>query len=552
MIKFVLRTGVILFVLSLSAGWLYAQQDAVTPLQQGIAQSFQQRQAAGQPVPDYTFQGQFSGASNTGDLLNLTAVTEINFAGPHEAGFVQWPLMTVPGEFSSDTQATLTERDITAEFYAAVEQAHPGYLAQFPPGQEPRTLRITERIIQRPVDIMPTATTVTTNEAIVMGFTYIATFGDSITIFEQCVIAVCARVDVGYEISGVVGVRLPAEVKFSGPAEIGEWEAYSLSARLNPLNWTAAQYDAVGIAGEDGNEFVARLGVTFFIEVEVPLLGISRIEDDFEIGNASRSFRTPFGSNTRFPIPGIRNIPFAAVTVFNIITVNFGAGFEFNLTSDKITADWLVNTADNATGQGEIRFQQPNQAVAVGPVLVNDGPPSGVEVELSSFRYWFNRFMIDVFLNVDLDFIGIDVVDLPPIYLLTIDLSDIVDPIGLYVGDHVQCSWNFVCPRVGPDNVLLVTTTVNPNDTAPLLGYALVDTMTLSWQGVTWAQAYQLQLAPTPTFQGATSYDTGANLQFTTPTLPSGRHYWRVRAQRANGSWGGWSRPASFVIQLGS
>ena len=41
------------------------------------------------------------------------------------------------------------------------------------------------------------------------------------------------------------------------------------------------------------------------------------------------------------------------------------------------------------------------------------------------------------------------------------------------------------------------------------------------------------------------------NLELTISGIEDDTYYWRVRARDANGSWGQWSSPASFVLDSG-
>jgi hypothetical protein len=41
-----------------------------------------------------------------------------------------------------------------------------------------------------------------------------------------------------------------------------------------------------------------------------------------------------------------------------------------------------------------------------------------------------------------------------------------------------------------------------------------------------------------------------ADTLFVTPTLADGLYYWRVRAQKADSTWGAWSAVDSFVVDV--
>lgn len=78
-------------------------------------------------------------------------------------------------------------------------------------------------------------------------------------------------------------------------------------------------------------------------------------------------------------------------------------------------------------------------------------------------------------------------------------------------------------------------------------------TPTLSWSPVSWATAYELVVANNarftmPHYQNSAIDPDERSYTLTTP-LPNGTYSWRVRAQRANGTWGGWSSIGTFTVE---
>lgn len=546
------------------------QTSNLTPLQQGIMSTFKERAKSGISIPEIDYQSELSSSLSSGSITNaeliiMTSMTIINFAGPEQAGFDKWPPLIVPNEFVIDSQGQLGEVvgvDRTEEFQALIEQHAPNVLNQYEFGHEPRTLRITERLVFTPASSLfsPLASGgISTNENILMGFTYTVPTLEYMWGFSFCVFLVpCVDVGMGYELDGALGLRLPLQATLSGPSQISEWENYFLTAQIKPLNWAAHQYGNAGVAIEDGNEFVARFVGRIYANVTFGgvTLGIDyNCQTHHFCFNLGRSFATPFGPGTRFPIPRISNIPLGSIPVFDIIKVNIGVGLNFILTSTNITADWNVVTPDNAVGQGQITFTNPSKAVSLGPILVNDMPPNDVKVELSNFRYWFNRFEVEIFLNasvsIELPLFG--TIFTSPTYStppFLIDLSPIIGGLGLSVGGYIECSFDYSCLRLGPDNVLQLTSMINNINAAPVRNYSTSDTKTLTWNRITWATNYQVQIANNLTFSNPSTYDVGIVLEYTTPSLTIGRYYWRVRAQRLNGTWGTWSPSDSFIIDL--
>jgi chitodextrinase len=111
--------------------------------------------------------------------------------------------------------------------------------------------------------------------------------------------------------------------------------------------------------------------------------------------------------------------------------------------------------------------------------------------------------------------------------------------------------------RQGTNSPQLVLETAmrTPTDlpaAVPLRNRYVTHSPTLTWSRVTWVLNYQIQVDEQSDFARPLRYTTTVDdttLAVTVPFLPNGRYYWRVRAQRPDGSWGVWSRVDSFVIQ---
>lgn len=78
-------------------------------------------------------------------------------------------------------------------------------------------------------------------------------------------------------------------------------------------------------------------------------------------------------------------------------------------------------------------------------------------------------------------------------------------------------------------------------------------TPTLCWNRVTWAAEYELQVDSQLSFSSPLDYSQQVApdiLCRETSALTPGKHYWRVRAKRSSGTWGGWSAVETFVIAV--
>jgi hypothetical protein len=90
---------------------------------------------------------------------------------------------------------------------------------------------------------------------------------------------------------------------------------------------------------------------------------------------------------------------------------------------------------------------------------------------------------------------------------------------------------------------------------APSINYYTTATPTLTWNRVTWATGYQIQVDNNADFSSpaySNIITSGAILAQTMPTGPlhNGTWYWRVRARHSDGTWGTWSAAGTFVIEV--
>ncbi len=85
------------------------------------------------------------------------------------------------------------------------------------------------------------------------------------------------------------------------------------------------------------------------------------------------------------------------------------------------------------------------------------------------------------------------------------------------------------------------------------INYYTVANPTLTWNSISWAQAYQVQVDDNPGFSSIDKYDNPSIPPGTlsvAPPLDNGVWYWRVRAQRDDQTWGAWSAMQTFTVEL--
>ncbi|MEP6987761.1 MAG: fibronectin type III domain-containing protein, partial [Chloroflexota bacterium] len=92
------------------------------------------------------------------------------------------------------------------------------------------------------------------------------------------------------------------------------------------------------------------------------------------------------------------------------------------------------------------------------------------------------------------------------------------------------------------------------DSSAPAINYGTNSTFTLTWNRITWASGYQLQIDNNNDFSSLEYQNAGLsgnNLELTISGIEDDTYYWRIRARDANGIWGQWSSPATFVLDSG-
>ncbi len=89
------------------------------------------------------------------------------------------------------------------------------------------------------------------------------------------------------------------------------------------------------------------------------------------------------------------------------------------------------------------------------------------------------------------------------------------------------------------------------DNAAPYRAAQFTDHARLTWNPVTWAASYEIQVDDHHDFSSPVYHETGLNaaiLEKQTPPLPGGLYYWRVRAMAADGRPGAWSVTDTFVL----
>jgi len=101
------------------------------------------------------------------------------------------------------------------------------------------------------------------------------------------------------------------------------------------------------------------------------------------------------------------------------------------------------------------------------------------------------------------------------------------------------------------NNSVSASTRVNASSGIPPLYQYTIATPTLTWNSISWATGYQIEVDDNSGFANPNFHDNSIpsnTLSATTTLLTDGIWYWHVRAKKADGTWGGWSATGSFMI----
>ena len=88
---------------------------------------------------------------------------------------------------------------------------------------------------------------------------------------------------------------------------------------------------------------------------------------------------------------------------------------------------------------------------------------------------------------------------------------------------------------------------------APQLHYHTTASPVLTWNRITWATEYEVQVSIEETFTPPLSFTAvvpANTLGLPTQPLENGSYYWRIRAKRGDGTWGPWSEIGRFIVDV--
>jgi hypothetical protein len=215
---------------------------------------------------------------------------------------------------------------------------------------------------------------------------------------------------------------------------------------LKPVDFSAEDYERLGIPALEGNEAIANFSL--FLGINVYVIGIGIIDKPVEShldfiqlctdygGIDCGNFVTPFGADENgvpreFPLPDLILNPDLTQLKLNIAGFSIGIGLKVNpdFGSDKITADW--SATQSGAGNGEITYISASPAsFDIAPVQTSgfDTHPSAlnkVKLTIDNYKYYLTRQTLTLAANIQLSLLGYPLKNTEYYDLLNFDLTEI-------------------------------------------------------------------------------------------------------------------------------
>jgi hypothetical protein len=414
-------------------------QEGYTPLQNRIANSFANRKARGLATPSVSFEFASPQGSSVSAVrgrkygseegYSFTAITVIRYRGPAEAGLKEWPALTLSPEQSQKLR--VTQEEFRERYVVAKDKQAPGFWNRHKLGQEPRTYTIKERETvtypkARAAPAMSLSATTdvsalaTNQQDLVFGFSIdMPRIDDGVSFGIDDV----EELEFSWRVDWDFGIRLPVAGTINSVEPMLEGSTYSPTSSMAGLNYSAADYAAVGLPTQGGNEVFFRWLTQVCIEFSGAIdSGKQCAGPDIRRSN---DFTTPFGSGASVPFPTI-----------DLALYDYGiAGIDLEIKnrvgSELITGDW--STVGAAIGSGHVEYTGPSAPGVLSSVRAIDGPGQAL-MSVDGLLYHFTHFSVSPSLKLWVDveipvpiFPDIDWEDSWPIDLGTYDLSDFID-----------------------------------------------------------------------------------------------------------------------------
>jgi hypothetical protein len=411
-----------------------------TPLQNRIANRLASRSERGLRTPAVSFQFTSPQGTSLSEIqsrqygpeqgYSYTAITVIRYNGPADAGLKEWPALTVTPEQSRKLH--VTSEQLRDRYLSKKDKASPGFWQRHEFGQEPRTYTIKEtgtviypkaRPAVARMSLSPTtdvSSLVTNQQDLVFGFSI-----DMPRLHGSRSFGVddVEELEFSFDAEWDFGLRLPVAGMLNSIGPMAEGSTYSPTSTMLGLNYSAAQYAAVGLPSQSGNE-------VFFHWLEQGCVELSGIVDSGRqcAGpdvTRTKDFTTPFGSGASVPFPTIN------LSILDYELAGIDLDIASRVGSDRITGDWSVLGA--AAGSGHLEYTDPSVPAILSSVRAIDGPGQAL-FSVDGLLYHFTHFSVSPSLSLWVDIhVAIPLApdfdwdDSWSVDLGTYDLSDFID-----------------------------------------------------------------------------------------------------------------------------
>jgi len=392
--------------------------------------------------------------------VTVTATSVVQFDNPSQAGLTQWPALVIRDVVPAGATGFSRGRDYSTIIRDKLARELPGVWERYTFGYEPRIYTFKETITFHPGGASPAAMAPVTAPAgvvsgdLVMGISISGPRYDYAIEYEwkECFLGICVTLAAGragFELDWDIGLRLPVAVGLSGPEPLySGWNTFTVG--MMGLDWTAAQYQQVGLEPVGGNEFL--LQYVFFLGAKASIAGVEVVNWALEAEyDGSRSFQTPLGPGAAFPIPTLDLSPSMtglSWDLYGIMSVGIGLTIAPHLGTTGITADWQAE--GDAQGSGSLSYNGPGAQEPFASINIanfNAGT-NDAQIHLNTVQYHFSEFQFALGGYLTFELFGYGVRS-GTFYLPAIDLSSLTG--GLWINTHpgtpAEMSVSFPCAK---------------------------------------------------------------------------------------------------------
>ncbi|MEO8610967.1 MAG: SBBP repeat-containing protein [Chloroflexota bacterium] len=309
------------------------------------------------------------------------------------------------------------------------------------------------------------------------------------------------------------------------------------------------------------NAFVAKLNTSGMPIFSTYLGGNGRLETGLGIAIDSQHsiYVTGFTNSTDFPLRNAYQTTLmtestAFLTKFNpsgsqLVYSTYLGGTDDSLGTDVAVDNTGLATITGITVATDFPTVNPIQAQRAGVGRLSD-------LFISKFSADGRGLQFSTYLGGSQNenvFIGSPRITLDGNKLLVVGMTKSND-FPIFHAYQNQRGGSIVNPNNATDDAFVTKIALYPQSEptqASTRNFFATHTPTLTWTPIIWATHYHVQVSKNKLFTGILNFEsqTAANVfSVTTTPLDDGLYYWRVQAQKPDGTWGEWSSVESFTV----